>query len=98
MAGTDSNSTTLDDDWPLLSAVLAFVAQLCKSQPAGKDLILEFARKGHFTQYRYYSSDDGSSARGIPPTSWGAWDPKIGLCVLVDFETSTVTYIRLEPA
>jgi hypothetical protein len=97
MAEADSKSTTLDDEWPLLSVVLAFVAQLCKSEPAAKALILEFARKGHFTQYRFVTDDD-PSARGIPPTSWGAGAPKIGLYVPVDFETNTVTYARGEPA
>src|SRR5262245_53155564 len=98
MAQADEHPT-LDSEWPLLSVVVAFVAHWCKGVPAAKALILEYARNGHFTEYRFESEVGlGPSARRIDPRHWSVSHPETGLYIRVDFECNTVTYIRGTPA
>jgi hypothetical protein len=86
-----------DDEWPLLFEVRAFVAQYCKSASVAEQLILDHAKRGHFRRYRWHEMEGGPSTRGISPDRWGVSKPEIGLHIIVDFDNSTVTYLRVEP-
>ena len=56
MAGT-SDDFSIGEEWPLLCDVRAFVTRYCKTETAAQELLLEFARKGHFKRYRWYAPD-----------------------------------------
>jgi hypothetical protein len=78
--------------WLLLREVRDLVAKYCGgSIPVAERLIIEYARKGHFRQCR------GLGDRLIPPQHWGAMHLNLGFCVSVDFDNSTVTYVRVDP-
>jgi hypothetical protein len=89
MAGTDDHNNIFDE-WLLLHDVLELVAQHCKSTRGAERLVIDRAQKGHFTQCRF----EGDY---ISPRSWGAAYPKIGLYVSVDWDSSSVIYVRGEP-
>jgi hypothetical protein len=90
MAGT-SDDFSIGEEWPLLCDVRAFVTRYCKTETAAQELLLEFARKGHFKRYRWYAPDAQRQLRegaGIDPRLWG------GPAVVVDWDNSCVTYVR----
>lgn len=89
MAGTEHNNNTADE-WVLLHDVRELVAQCCRSTRGAEWLVIDRARKGLFTQYRFEGDH-------ISPRSWGAAYPKIGLHVPVDWNCSSVLYLRGKP-
>jgi hypothetical protein len=86
MAGNDDDFST-GEEWWLLRDVRAFVARYCGSETAAQELLLEFARRGHFRRYRWFSPEDWGEQRGsgIDPHYWGDWP------VVVDCGASCVS-------
>ena len=81
--------------WLLLREVRDLVAKYCGgSVPEAERLIIEYAQKGHFRACRFHGD---RSASLIQTRHWGAMHPELGLCIPVDFDNSTVTYMRREP-
>jgi len=91
MAGNADANSTADDDFLLLYNVRALVAQRTHSPPEAERLIIEHAQNGHFTECRYRGD------RYIPPGQWGVCYRKFGLWIPVDFDNSTVSYVREAP-
>jgi len=91
MAGNADANSTADDDFLLLYNVRALVAQRTHSPPEAERLIIEHAQNGHFTEWRYRGN------RYIPLGQWGLCYPKFGLWFPVDFNNSTVSYVREAP-
>jgi hypothetical protein len=93
VAGTkDNHSTWPEGDRLLLHEVLALVTKYCRSTRAAEQLFYRYAKRRHFTRCSW--NDD---SRGIPISSWGTSRPNLGFFVVVDWETSSVTYARLGP-
>jgi hypothetical protein len=79
--------------WLFLREARDLVAKYCGgSIPEAERLIIEYAQKGHFKQYR------GRGDRPIPPRDWGAEYPEHGLHIPVDFDNSTVTHVDVGPS
>ena len=90
MARTDGDTST-SSELMLLYAVRALVARCCGLIPEAERLILHYANKGHFKHF-------GGSGQVIDPRHWGACDEELGFYIPVDFERSTVKYVRLPAA
>jgi hypothetical protein len=86
MAGTSDSLSTSEE--LLLVDVRALVAQACKSRSEAERLIIEYANKGHFKRVR-------GTGGYIDPRHWGFCDPGLGFFIPVNFDTSTVEYVRL---
>jgi len=82
--------------WLLLRAVRDLVAEHCGgSTSEAEQLTIEYAQKGHFTTCRFHGD---KTDKLILPRHWGAMHPEVGLCIPVDFDNSTVTYMRGAPS
>jgi hypothetical protein len=76
--------------WLLLRVVRDLVVSCGVSAPEAELLINNRVRNGHFTGFRF----EGSF---IAPGSWGTAEPRLGFFVPVNFDDSTVKYVRTEP-
>jgi hypothetical protein len=92
-----------DDEAMLLRDVRIFVARyISESLSAAADLILEYAHKRHFTRIRFHSdtpdnvSDDEArlAQHGIDPKLWGTFNSRFGIHVAVNWDESSITYVR----
>jgi hypothetical protein len=91
MAETVDDFST-GEEWWLLHDVRAFVIRYCKTVTAAQDLLLEFARKGHFRRYRWHAPAGERGGIGIDPRLWG------GPPVVVDWDNSCARYERKVPS
>jgi hypothetical protein len=76
--------------WLLLRAVRDLVVSCGVSVSEAELLIIDRVRSGHFTGFRF-------EGRLIAPGSWGTTEPLLGFFVPVNFDDSTVKYVRTEP-